>query len=300
MGNWVKRTAIILMCVAMAFSAAACNSKQKEKEEAEKAKQEQIKQENEAAANAFIGAVEALPKSDELKLKDETEVAGARELYDALTDEQKELVPSEKVTLLEEAERKIEELKEKKAERDAEKKENKKAAKQAEDVINGIPDNVTLDAENAVIQARAEYNQLTDDQKKFVSQKAIDKLTNAEGKIVELKEAQKKAEEETAKKEEEKKKKAAEKKKSSKKNDKKKDSGKKEEKKQDKYSIAKKYVGKKASALIAAIGKPNKKKKNANCATDGEEYIYYYDGFYVGVLSQDMDSPLIVQNVTKN
>ena len=90
------------------------------------------------------------------------------------------------------------------------------------------------------------------------------------------------------------------KKKAEKKKDKKKDSGKKEEKKQDKYSIAKKYIGKKASALIAAIGKPNKKKKNANCATDGEEYIYYYDGFYVGVLSQDMDSPLIVQNVTKN
>ncbi len=295
MGNWVKRTAIILMCVAMALSAAACNSKQKEKEEAEKARQEQIKQENEAAANAFVGAVEALPGIDELKLKDETEVAGARELYDALTDEQKELVSSAAVTKLEEAERTIEELKEKKAERDAEKKENKKAAKQAEEVINGIPDNVTLDAENAVIQARAEYNQLTDDQKKFVSQKAIDKLTNAEGKIVELKEAQQKAEEEKAKKEEEKKKKAEKKKK-----DKKKDSGKKEEKKQDKYSIAKKYIGKKASALIAAIGKPNKKKKNANCATDGEEYIYYYDGFYVGVLSQDMDSPLIVQNVTKN
>ena len=295
MGNWVKRTAIILMCVAMALSAAACNSKQKEKEEAEKARQEQIKQENEAAANAFVGAVEALPETDELKLKDETEVAGARELYDALTDEQKELVSSAAVTKLEEAERTIEELKEKKAERDAEKKENKKAAKQAEEVINGIPDNVTLDAENAVIQARAEYNQLTDDQKKFVSQKAIDKLTNAEGKIVELKEAQQKAEEEKAKKEEEKKKKAEKKK-----AEKKKDSGKKEEKKQDKYSIAKKYIGKKASALIAAIGKPNKKKKNANCATDGEEYIYYYDGFYVVVLSQDMDSPLIVQNVTKN
>ena len=72
------------------------------------------------------------------------------------------------------------------------------------------------------------------------------------------------------------------------------------EQKTDKYSIAKKYVGKKASALIAAIGSPKRKKKNPNCATDGEEYIYYYDGFYVGVLSQTMKSPLIVQNVMKN
>ena len=122
----------------------------------------------------------------------------------------------------------------------------------------------------------------------------MDKLTSAEAKIKELKEEQKKKEEEKAKKkaEKEKAKKAAEKKKA--------EEAKKKEKKDDKYAIAKKYVGKKASALISAIGKPKRKKKNPNCATDGEEYIYYYDGFYVGVLSQDMDSPLIVQNVTKN
>ena len=277
-----KRLVVILLCAVLACSMAACNSKEKEKEAQEKARQEQIQQENEAAANAVVSAIEALP--EKIRLKDETAVAGARALYDALTDEQKELVPEDKVTRLEEAEKTIEERREIKKKRDEEKKANKEAARQAEDVISGIPSPVTLDAENAVRQARSEYNQLTDAQKKYVKSSSLEKLTSAEKKIEELKaEEQRKAE----KKKEEKKKKAEEKKK-------------KKQKKQDKFAIAKKYIGKPASALIKAIGKPKKKKKNPNCATDGEEYIYYYDGFYVGVLSQDMDSPLIVQNVARN
>ena len=280
----------LLLCMALVFTMTACGDSKKEKEEAEKAKQEQIQQENEAAANAVVSAIESLP--EHLKLKNETEVAGARALYDELTEEQKALVPAEMLTRLEEAEKTIEEHKAIKEEREKEKAANKKAASKAEGVINGIPDEVTLDAENAVMQARAAYSELTDDQKKFVSDKAMDKLNSAEAKIKELKEEKQKKEEEAEKKKEAKKK-AAEKKKAAKET-------KKEEKKQDKYAIAKKYVGKKASALISAIGSPKSKKKNPNCATDGEEYIYYYDGFYVGVLSQDMDSPLIVQNVTKN
>ena len=280
----------LLLCMALVFTMTACGDSKKEKEEAEKAKQEQIQQENEAAANAVVSAIESLP--EHLKLKNETEVAGARALYDELTEEQKALVPAEMLTRLEEAEKTIEEHKAIKEEREKEKAANKEAASKAEGVINGIPDEVTLDAENAVMQARAAYSELTDDQKKFVSDKAMDKLNSAEAKIKELKEEKQKKEEEAEKKKEAKKK-AAEKKKAAKET-------KKEEKKQDKYAIAKKYVGKKASALISAIGSPKSKKKNPNCATDGEEYIYYYDGFYVGVLSQDMDSPLIVQNVTKN
>jgi hypothetical protein len=284
-----RRILAILMCAVLVFTMAGCGDSKKEKEEAEKAKQEEEQRLNEAAANAFVSAVESLP--EKIKLKDETAVAGARALYDELTDEQKALVPSEFLTRLEEAEKEIEEHRAIKEKRDAEKAANKEAAAKAEDVLNGIPADVTLDAETAVNQARAEYNQLTDDQKKYVSKSAVDKLTSAEAKIKELKEEQKKKEEEKAKKKAAKKK-AAEKKKA--------EEAKKKEKKEDKYAIAKKYVGKKASALISAIGKPKRKKKNPNCATDGEEYIYYYDGFYVGVLSQDMDSPLIVQNVTKN
>lgn len=291
-----KRLVALLMCLALLFTMTACGSSKKAEEEAEKAKQEEIEKQNAAAANAFVSAVETLP--EHLKLEDETQVAGARALYDDLTDEQKALVPADMLTKLEEAEKTIEEHRAIKEERDRIKAENKEAAAAAEAVINGIPDNVTLDAENTVQQARAAYNELTDDQKKFVGDKAEKKLTDAEKKIEELKEEEKKAEEEKAKKKEEKKRKKEEAKK--KKEKEKAEAKKKEEKKADKYATAKKYVGKKASALIAAIGKPNKKKKNPNCATDGEEYVYYYDGFYVGVLSQDMDSPLIVQNVTKN
>lgn len=291
-----KRLTVLLLCAALVMSMSACGSSKKAEEEAEKAKQEEIKKENESAANAVIGAIEGLPEN--LKLKDETEVAGARAMYDALTDEQKKLVPSEIVEKLTAAEETIEEHRKIKEERDAEKEANKKAAKDAESVISGIPDKITLDAENAINQARTAYNDLTEDQKKFVSDSSLSKLTAAEKTLQDLKdEEEKKAEEEKKKKEEKEKKKAekkAEKKKAAE------EEKKQDAEKQDKYSIAKKYVGKKASALISAIGAPNKKKKNPNCATDGEEYIYYYDGFYVGVLSQTMDDPLIVQNVSKN
>ena len=218
-------------------------------------------------------------------------------MFDELSDEQKELVPAEAVNRLEEAEAKIEERKAHKEAMREKREANKKAANEAVEVINKIPDNVTLDSENAVYAPRNAYSQLTDDQKKYVSKDKLAKLTNAEAKIQELKAEEAKKAEEKRKAEEAKKQKKEKKQKAK---TKKKEEPKKQEKKVDKYSIAKKYIGKKASALIAAIGSPKSKKKNPNCATDGEEYIYYYDGFYVGVLSQTKKSPLIVQNVTKN
>ena len=290
-----KKLIAVLLLITLLLTMCACDSAKKKEEEKEKAKQEEIKKDNEAKVNAFVSAIESLPELDEIKLKDEPAIAGARALYDGLTEDQKALVPAEALDTLESAEKKIEERKQIKEERKKEREANKAAAKKAIDAINAIPDTVTLDAENAVYTARNAYSQLSDAQKKFVKDSVLGKLTSAEAKIQDLKaEEAKKAEEEKKKQEEAKKK--AEKKKS----EKKKESSKKSEQKTDKYSIAKKYVGKKASALIAAIGSPKRKKKNPNCATDGEEYIYYYDGFYVGVLSQTMDSPLIVQNVSKN
>ena len=295
-----KKLIIAMLCVVMLLGVTACGNSKKAEEEAAKAKQEEIQKENQAQANAFISAVEALPETEELKVKDAPAVEGARALFDALTDEQKELVPEEIVTRLEDAEKKIDERKTHQEEMREKRKANKKAAKEATDAINKIPDNLTLDAEDTVYAARNAYSKLNKAQKKFVSKKTLAKLTNAEAKIEQLKveetkkaEEEKKAQEEAKKKKEEAAKKAKEqsKKKKEKTEDKKAD---------DKYSIAKKYVGKKATALIKAIGSPKKKKKDPNCATDGEEYIYYYDGFYVGVLSQTMKSPLIVQNVTKN
>lgn len=295
----IRRLMAVVLCVSMLLGVTACNSSKKAEEEKEKAKQEEIKRENEAKANAFISAVEALPELKKMKLKDEPAVAGARALYDELTDEQKELVPAETLETLEAAEERMEQRKQLRAKRKKERKENKEAASKAIDAINAIPSTVTLDAENTVYAARNAYSQLTEAQKEFVSDDVLSKLTSAEATIQKLKEEKAKKEEEARKAAEKKKQEKASKNKKKEEKKSSKKETKKEEKKEDKYSIAKKYIGKKASALVAAIGSPKRKKKNPNCATDGEEYIYYYDGFYVGVLSQTMDSPLIVQTVQK-
>lgn len=288
-----KKLVVFLLCMVMVLGVTSCGESKKEKEAKEKAKQEEILKANQAKANEFVSAVEALPAEEEIRLKDETQIAGARALLDELTEEQKALVPADMITKLEKAEQKIEERRALKEERIKKRKADKAAAKEAAKVIKQIPGTVTLDSENAVYQARNAYSQLTDDQKKYVSKETLAILTNAEAKIQELKAEEARKAEEAKKAEEEKKAKEEAKKK-------KQQASKKQEQKADKYSIAKKYVGKKASALVAAIGSPKSKKKNPNCATDGEEYVYYYDGFYVGVLSQTKKSPLIVQNVSKN
>ena len=87
-------------------------------------------------------------------------------------------------------------------------KTDKAAARETEEVISGIPDNVTLDAEAAVDQARASYNLLTDDQKSYVKKSSLDKLTAAEKTIEKLYEEEEKRAEEEAERAEKKKKKA--------------------------------------------------------------------------------------------
>ena len=189
----MKRTILIcILCTALLFTMTACGKSKEEKEKKEKARQEELQQENEAAANAVISSIESLPEGDELTLKDETAVDGARTIYEELTDEQKKLVSSEMLTKLEEAEQKMEELKDAEEQRQANMKEDKKAAAQTEDVIDSIPEKITLDAESAVEQARASYNQLTDDQKSYVKKGSLEKLTSAEKKLEKLLEEEEK------------------------------------------------------------------------------------------------------------
>ena len=78
--------------------------------------------------------------------------------------------------------------------RQANMREDKKAAAQTEDVIDSIPEKITLDAEAAVEQARASYNQLTDDQKSYVKKGSLEKLTSAEKKLEKLLEEEEKEE----------------------------------------------------------------------------------------------------------
>lgn len=55
-----------------------------------------------------------------------------------------------------------------------------------EEMINSLPENITLENKAAVEAARAAYNALTDKQKMFVSKELVSKLENAEDKIIEL------------------------------------------------------------------------------------------------------------------
>ena len=209
-----RKILIYIMCITLLFTMAACGESKEEKAKKEKARQEELQQENEAAANAVVSSIEALPDKEDLTLKDEPAVAGARAIYDELTEEQKALISADKLAKLEEAEQTISELTLAEGERQKNMKEDKNAAAQTEEIIDGIPDKITLDAEVAVEQARASYNQLTEDQKSYVSKAALKKLTDAEKRIEQIyEEEEKRAEEEQRKAEEEARKKAERKKK---------------------------------------------------------------------------------------
>ncbi len=70
------------------------------------------KENDENAAKAVTDKIDALPKVDELKLKDKAAVKEARKAYDDLTKAQKNLVKAETLKTLEAAEAKIKELEE--------------------------------------------------------------------------------------------------------------------------------------------------------------------------------------------
>ena len=110
-------------------------------------------------------------------LESEDVIKEARTAYDALTDAQKELVSNKDV--LEKAESTLKELQDAKA----------ADVKAAEEVINKISaiGDVTLESEDAIKEARAAYDALTDAQKELVSNKDV--LEKAETTLKELKDA---------------------------------------------------------------------------------------------------------------
>ena len=274
-----KRFLAALLALTLALTMTACgNSKEKEEEEKLKQEQEQAEQKEAAdreASDAVISQIDALP--EKVKLSDRSAVKTAREALAALTEEQRDLVPEETIGKLEKAEDRIQRLRKRAKQVKKKKAENRKAAQAVTSAIEALPQKVTLNDRNAVAGARSAYNNLTTTQKRYVADSTLSKLTDAESRIAKLdKKAQKKAQKKAEKK------------------------AKKQKKTSSKYDIARKYIGKSAKSLIAAIGAPKKKKKNPNCATDGEAFTYIYDGFYVGVQSDTMDSPLYVLNVEKN
>ncbi len=109
-----------------------------------------------------INMIDALPGVVELTLSDEDEVVAAREAFDALTEEQKALVTN--LVELEIAEARIEELK-------AIQLANQEAAQEVIDTIDALPtvNNLSIEDEDALIQARDAFEALTPDQQALVT-----------------------------------------------------------------------------------------------------------------------------------
>lgn len=101
-------------------------------------------------------------------------INAARKAYDALSAADKKKV--EKLSVLEAAEASYARLK---------KADDEKKAADVESLIDKIDQEITLDSEKAIRNARSAYNKLTADQKKLV--KKLGKLTRAERDLAELK-----------------------------------------------------------------------------------------------------------------
>ena len=128
-----------------------------------------------AAADAVIAKIDAIG-TVELTDACKAKIDAAREAYNALSDEQKELVSNLKA--LTDAEDEYKSLADKAA-------ADKVAADAVIDKINAIG-NVTKDSGDAIKDARDAYDKLTDDQKKLVPDEILKKLTDAESTYKDL------------------------------------------------------------------------------------------------------------------
>ena len=133
-----------------------------------------------AAAAAVEELIEALPNANNVTLKDKDAIEAARAAFDALTDDQKNIVSlADKVKLaldenaIAEAEKLV---------------EDEAAAEAVEDIIRNLPaaEDITLDDKEAVEEARAAYDALTHDQKLLVNLTDRIDLVRAEAAIKKL------------------------------------------------------------------------------------------------------------------
>ncbi|MGI5875079.1 MAG: S-layer homology domain-containing protein [Bacillota bacterium] len=140
---------------------------------------------DEAAADRAEKAIAAI---GEVTPGSEKAIANAREIYDALSDEQKSLVENGDVLMAAESEwaELTDEAEQAKTEAEAAAKAmaDQKAADQAVSAIEAIGE-VTLGSEKAIAKARAAYDGLSDDQKELVENAAD--LETAEEALAQLK-----------------------------------------------------------------------------------------------------------------
>ena len=150
-----------------------------------------------AAADVEI-KISGLPKSEDITLEHKNVVKAARESYDALTENQKKYVENYDKLLA--AEKKIGDLEleqQRLAEDKKRQEEDKLAAEGVIEKIEKLPSDIELEDKDTAEEAREQYNVLTDNQKKLVTN--YDKLTAAEMEILKLEEEQQRLAEEEAK-----------------------------------------------------------------------------------------------------
>ncbi|MBQ9062466.1 MAG: fibronectin type III domain-containing protein [Eubacterium sp.] len=169
--------------------------KQIEEAKAEAQKTEEEKKADEIAAAIASGKIDALP--DPVTIAYEQDILEVRETYDKLTEAQKKLVTKEKTDKLVLAETQMEEIKtsmetgqgaaltEEEINKAKEEKEaaDKLAAENVEKQLNELSDNVKLEDEEIVTQARISYEILSNAQKGLVPEDAVTKLDKAEKQI---------------------------------------------------------------------------------------------------------------------
>ncbi len=126
---------------------------------------------NQVIADIVIELINNLP--EQVTLDDEKAVAEVRNVYETLTDAQKEDVSAEALSKLETAEATIENAKKKIA-------EDKAVASAFVELVNNLPKQVTVDDEDAIAEASKTYVALTEDQKEYVSAEVLSKLETAE------------------------------------------------------------------------------------------------------------------------
>lgn len=139
-----------------------------------------------AAAKTVEDMINELPAAEDLTLTNKADVAAARDAYDKLSGEQQKLVSDDAKTKLEAAEAKLKELEEA-AEKEA---ADRAAAEGVENKINALPavGDLTVDNKSEVDAAKAGYDNLSEDQKAYVSDEAKQKLDAAAAEIARLEE----------------------------------------------------------------------------------------------------------------
>ena len=113
------------------------------------------------AAAEVTALIEAL--SETITLDDKDDVAAARQAYDALTDDQKNLIDSETVNKLTAAETVI---------------ADREAAKAVEDMINALPEQITSENKQTFTNVSSAFIGLSHAQSEYLSEEASNKINN--------------------------------------------------------------------------------------------------------------------------